>query len=425
MNLTQSFSIFETYDMTLIVLGLGVLGLATLLHRFDGKPYSYPIVVLALSFLTFKLIPGLIAPDPIKYSTYAVHLTEIGVILSLMGVGLKIDHRPTFKTWSVVWRLLIITMPLSIAATAVIGWSLVGLTPAAAVLLAAALAPTDPVLAADLQVGEPDESHHDNPAEKEDEVQFALTAEAGLNDALAFPFTYLALLIGIHGVSPDNWGLHWLSIDLLYRLSVGLIVGVGVGRVLATVLLRLPTDTEMQKMRTGVGALAATLLIYGLTEIVGGYGFLAVIVGAVTIRHYDKTMGQHRSLHIFSEQSEQLLLTAVLIALGGAIAGGLLVPLTTKGALLALALIFVIRPLTGYLGLWGSRRLHGFDRGIVAFFGIRGVGSLFYLAYALDKQQFADRDLLWAITGFTIVISIVVHGTLAAPAMNYHHKRLA
>ena len=334
-ELTKTFKLLEAYDLTLVVVGLGVLALATLLHRFDKLPFSFPILALAFGYAAFALPLGLTPPDPQVQDSLAVHLTEIGVIVSLMGVGLKIDRFPHPRTWSTVWRMLGICMPLTIACAAALGWWMLGLAPAAAVLLAASLAPTDPVLAADVQVGEPVLDHPDDveppegessperaPEEREDELRFTLTAEAGLNDALAFPFVYLALLMSIEGTAPADWIGHWLLIDVLYRIVVGAVAGMALGWGLSRALLRLPIDTEQERMKAGVGALAATLLLYGVTECVGGYGFLAVFVGAITIRHRERTGQAHRSLHTFAEQAEQLLMVGILIALGAAIAGG-------------------------------------------------------------------------------------------------------
>lgn len=431
MELTSTLKIFADYDLIVVVVGLGVLALATLLHRFRDFPFSFPMMALALGYVAFALPLGLTAPDPQVHSAATVHLTELGVIISLMGVGLKIDRLPNWRTWSSTWRLLAICMPLMIAGVAALGWWMLSLTPAAAVLLGAALAPTDPVLASDVQVGEPEDSLEKDsdsssrdPTQKEDELRFTLTSEAGLNDSLAFPFTYLALLMLTEGAAPSNWFTQWLLIDVVYKIAMGIGAGVGVGWLLSRVLLRLPVNTEQERMKAGVGALAGTLLLYGITEAVGGYGFLAVFIGAMTIKHREKTHQTHKSLHTFAEQSEQLLMTGILIALGGAIAGGLLDPLTWEAALLGVLLVFVMRPLAGLIGLLGARQLSGKDRLVASFFGIRGIGCLYYLAYALHKELFVEADLLWATCAFTVVLSVCVHGMTAAPVMQARERRL-
>lgn len=329
-------------------------------------------------------------------------------------------------------------MPLTILGVALLGWWMLGLAPAAAVLLAAALAPTDPVLASDVQVGEPEPelaadpnsasdakiSRDEPPREKEDELRFTLTSEAGLNDSLAFPFTYLALLMLTEGPSPTNWLGQWLLIDVLYRIVVGVAAGVAVGRGLSHVLLRLPVRTEREKMKAGVGALAGTLLLYGITECAGGYGFLAVFIGALTIRHKEHAQQEHKSLHTFAEQAEQMLMTGILIALGGAIAGGLLVALTWEAALLGVLLVFVVRPSAGLVGLAGEKRLSLLDRLLASFFGIRGIGCLYYLSYGLHHGDFEDEHLLWAACAFTVCLSVVLHGVTASPVIRFRDRRI-
>lgn len=426
MEVTSTLKLFSEYNLTVVVIGLGVLALSTLLHRFKNYPFSFPMVALAMGYIAFALPLGLTPPDPLKHKALAVHLTELGVIISLMGVGLKIDRLPNWRTWSSTWRLLAICMPLTIAGVAVFGWWALSLTPAAALLLGAALAPTDPVLASDVQVGEPEDStpRDTDPARKEDELRFTLTSEAGLNDSLAFPFTYLALLMLAEGTAPSDWLTQWLLVDVVYRVLVGVGAGLAVGWLVARVLLRQPVDTEQQRMKAGVGALAATLLLYGITETLGGYGFLAVFIGAMTIKHGEKTHQGHQSLHTFTEQSEQLLMLLIMIVLGAAIAGGLLTPLTWQAALLGVLLVFVIRPLAGMIGMLGTPWLSFRDRLIASFFGIRGIGCLFYLAYGLNEGTFVEAELLWAACTFAVVLSVVVHGIAASPVMQSRERRL-
>src|ERR1700712_5345710 len=175
--------------------------LAAILPRVVAhRAFSTPIVFLGLGVVVHLLPLGLVNPDPRVHPNVARHLAEVTVIIALMGAGLRLDRPFGRVRWSSTWRLLIVTMPLSIIATALLGWWALGLGPAAAGLLGAVLAPTDPVLASDVQVGEPSEDE-----ESEDEVSFALTSEAGLNDGLAFPFTYIPIAMAAKGASAGNW----------------------------------------------------------------------------------------------------------------------------------------------------------------------------------------------------------------------------
>jgi len=414
----EAIEFAESYELVLVVVGLGVLGIAGVLRSLERVWIPYPAIPLLLGLGAFSLPLDWPTIGPLDQPTISVHLTELGVLISLMGVGLKIDRLPSWRTWNSVWRLLGVAMPLTIAAMALLGGVVLGLPLAAAVLLGAVIAPTDPVLAADIQVGEPLEASGGVTPEAEDEVPFGLTAEAGLNDSLAFPFTYLAIFLSIDGVSPSSWIGEWLLIDVGYRIIVGVAAGVFGGWALARLLMAGSRRSELDRALTGIGALAATLLLYGVTESVGGYGFLAVFLGAVTIRHYESEHEAHASLHVYAEQAEQLLLTIILIAMGASIATGILGGLTWTAVAVAAIAVLVVRPLAGAAALAGSERLQGRDRSIVSFYGVRGIGSLYYMAYALENGSFGEHDeLLWALTVAVIIFSIIIHGATAQAAL--------
>lgn len=401
--------------MSLVDLGYAVAGVGALLagllpRLLEHRALSMPIAFLGLGMLVFALPLDLPSPDPVEHAAIAEHLTEFGVIVALMGAGLKLDRPPSWRRWASTWRLLAITMPVSIAAVALLGWWVAGLAPAAALLLGAALAPTDPVLASDVQVGEPTDNE-----DSEDEVRFALTSEAGLNDGLAFPFTYLA--IGAVGASGWAWVGKWFAVDVLYKITVGVLGGLVIGWLLGKLFFRARSEAlRLANHAEGFTVLAATFLTYGLTEVVGGYGFLAVFVCACSIRASERDHGHHQVMHDFAEQVERLFTVGLLLLLGGAVVRGLLGPLDWRGVVVALALLLVVRPFAGWLGLLGAPGNPAEHR-VIGFFGIRGIGSLYYLAYALGAAEFADADQLWAITGLVVVVSVVLHGVAATPVM--------
>lgn len=294
-------------------------------------------------------------------------------------------------------------------------WWLLDWPPAAALLLGAVLAPTDPVLAAEVRVGEPTGDEHD-----EDEVRFALTSEAGLNDGLAFPLTYAA--VGLAAAAGSGWSPEWIgrwaAQDLAYKCAVGVLGGLLMGRLLGWLFFRTRSRAlRLSQHREGFVALGATFLAYGVTELAGGYGFLAVFVTACAIRSAERAHGYHNVLHDFMEQVERLLTAAVLFLLGAFIALGGLSALTWRGAVTACVLLLVIRPLSGWAGLLRSS-LGSRERWVVAAYGVRGIGSLYYLAYALGQHGFAvpEREL-WAVVTFTVLASVVLHGITAGPVI--------
>ncbi|MFC0681094.1 cation:proton antiporter [Lysobacter korlensis] len=392
--------------------GVATLGAALLPRLLGRAPLSMPMVFLAAGVVGFALVPSLPDPDPTEHVEVAVHLTEVCVIISLMGAGLALNRKPGWRSWSSTWRLLAITMPLSMLLVGVLGWAALGLGVAGAVLLAAALAPTDPVLASEVQVNEPmTDSEQDD-----DEARFALTSEAGLNDGLAFPFTYAAIAISLVGAAPSAWLPEWLAVDVLWRLGIGLLAGLAVGWLLGRLFFSRVGERLNLTSTEGFVALAATFLAYGAAELAEGYGFVAVFVCACTVRAAEREHGYHAVMHQFVEQIERLLTVAVLVLLGGAISRGLFADIGWAEILIALAFLLVIRPLSGLIGLAGGKT-GSRERMVIAFFGVRGVGSLYYVAYALQNGDFPGGERLFAIVSLVVVGSVLIHGVGATPVM--------
>ena len=400
---------FDPYLLFLLGLGVVVLLVAWLPMALSRLPLSLAILCVLIGVAVFH---GGVLPfrsDPVRFSTLTQRLTEVVVIVSLMGAGLKIDRRIGWRRWGSSWRLIAITMPLSIVAVTLMGVHGLGLGLASALLLGGALAPTDPVLAADVQVGPPRSG-------EDGEARFALTSEAGLNDGFAFPFVHLAVAIALAGGAVNGPLLtQWLAVDVLWRVVAGAGVGWAVGKVLGWATFKAP-HARISGTGDGLVALGATLVAYGVAEAAHGYGFLAVFVAALALRATERDHEFHEAMHDFAEQVERLLMMLVLVLLGGAVAGGLLDGLTWKEAAFGLALVFVIRPLAGWIGLIGAPHSMR-ERAVVAFFGIRGIGSFYYLAYGLNHGDFHGWDRLWAITGFVVLCSILVHGVTATPLM--------
>jgi NhaP-type Na+/H+ or K+/H+ antiporter len=404
---------FDGQATIFAAIGVATLAAALLPRALGRLPVSMPMVFVAAGAVGFWLIPDLPSPLPSEHPEVALHLTEICVIISLMGAGLALNRAISWRNWSTTWRLLGIAMPLSIIVVAFLGGALLGLGVASAVLLAAALAPTDPVLATEVQVSEPVTED----GALDDEARFALTSEAGLNDGLAFPFTYAAIAISLVGAAPGEWLGEWLLIDVGWRLAVGVGVGIAVGWLFGRLFFSSVADRlQLAKKAEGFVALAATFLAYGAAELAEGYGFVAVFVCACVVRSMERTHQYHGVLHKFVEQIERLLTVAVLVLLGGALTRGILADIGWEEIVLAVLVLIVVRPVIGWLSLTPGRTGRR-ERGVIAFFGVRGVGSLFYIAYALQEGDFPDPDRLWAVTVLVVLGSILVHGITATPVM--------
>jgi NhaP-type Na+/H+ or K+/H+ antiporter len=400
--------------------------LPQLLHRWA---LSAPIVLVATGMVVgvLPLADG-VDIDPVAARPVIEHLTEVTVLVALMGVGLALDRplrwreRASWRAWSPAWRLLGIAMPVTIAGVALLAWGPLGIALPAAVLLGAALAPTDPVLASDVQVEGPTLEGDEEEIDETDEVRFALTSEAGLNDGLAFPFVYAAIFLASAG-SVSEWLPGWVAWELIGKVVVGVVAGVAVGWGLARLAFRSPARSlRLAEVGEPLLALAALLLAYGASELVGGYGFLAVFACAMTVRSVERDHDYHRAMHDVINRLEILLTLIVLLGLGFAITKGLLAHLDWKGVVVGLALVLVIRPAAGYVSFLGHRHVGtaGLDhreRLVVAFFGVRGVGSIYYVAYAAGAATFPEERWLWSTVGFAIALSVVLHGMLATPVM--------
>ena len=414
-----------------LVAGLAILLAAVLPSILSRLAVSPPMVLLAAGVgLGLLPIGSDAAFDPVENHTTVEQITQFAVLLALMGVGLALDrplrprHPRDWRRWSATWRLLLGAMPLSIAGVWLLGWWGLGLAPATALLLGAVLAPTDPVLAGDVQVGGPDVETQDvEESDERHEVRFALTSEAGLNDGLAFPFVYAAIYLLEKGTT-WSWVPQWVAWDLVGKVALGVLVGVVIGWLLAKLAFRARrASLRLSERGEPLLALAALAISFGAAELVGGYGFIAVFCCAMTVRNAERGHHYQQAMHGVVERLERLLTLLVLLCLGIAMSHGLLSALDWRGVLVGVTLILVLRPLSGVVSLMPfARRGHGMDgkeRLVTAFFGVRGVGSLFYLAYAAGQAQFEDLRWLWATIAFTIALSVLVHGVLAKPAMSW------
>jgi NhaP-type Na+/H+ or K+/H+ antiporter len=421
--------------LLLVLMALG----STVLKRL---PLSTAMLYLLVGLGVGPMGLDLVAPD-VRVDTHLLErLAEIVVLLSLFTAGLKLSPGLRDRRWALPVRLALNSMVVTIALIAAAAWLFLRLPVGACVLLGAILAPTDPVLASEVQLHE----HGDR-----DKLRFALTGEGGLNDGSAFPFVMLGLgLLGLHDVGEFGW--RWLTVDVLWATAAGLGTGWLLGIATGRLVLFLRREHKEAVGLDDFLALGLIALSYGCALLLHAYGFLAVFAAGLALRRLEQRQGsgasaqpveqalldpdrsvaerlavhpEHAPAYMaqavlgFNEQAERIGEVAIVIAIGALLwsvewhdAVWWFVPL----------LLFVIRPVAVRVGLARSR-ISRTQRWLIGWFGIRGVGSLYYLMYALNHGLHGElADQLVALTLSVVVTSIVVHGISVTPMMAAYER---
>lgn len=403
------FSGGETYAIGLLFLGLALFAAVGALSHQRERAFSAALIYLGLGVAAAAIIGlgGIRWLDPVDDALLIERVTEIAVIVALFGTGLKLDRALSWGSWNSVVRLLAVVMPLTIGAIALFGVAAMGLSLGAAIVLGAALAPTDPVLAGDVGVGPPGE-------EEESEPNFALTAEAGLNDGLAFPFVLLGLFVAGEGGS--SWLGEWLAADVAYAVLVALLVGAVAGYGIAGLFVSLRRRDLLLRELDGWLAVATVLAVYGLTEAMGAYGFIAAFTSGVAFRRYEQSHEYNQTVHRGAETVENFAELAVILLLGSMITLEGLAEPGVGGWLLVPVLIVLVRPLAVAVSSLRS----GLDtraRMFVGWFGVRGIGTLYYVAVGVGAGVVsAEEQVVVTWTAIAcVLVSIAVHGVTASP----------
>ncbi|MBO0352284.1 sodium:proton antiporter [Phormidium pseudopriestleyi FRX01] len=403
----------DIYILDLLAIGLLLLSVTVFSGWIKRLPLSYALIYLAVGIFIgpygIRLI--LVRPE----ANFLERLTELVVIISLFSGGLKMNRPLKFWAWQTTARLIGFLMPISIVALAVVGRLFLGLDWGAAILLGAILAPTDPVLASEVQLAH---------VEDKDELRFGLTSEGGLNDALAFPFVYFGLY-ALKDSNFNNWIYEWLVIDLIWAIAAGIGMGILVASAIIWVKKQLHRVRPVDELMQDFIALSTILMAYSLTEVINGYGFVAVFVAGMTVRRsYSSDAERTHSQLRLTERVEKLLEVGTILLIGSLLRIEPSLRFAGDTLIVAGFLLFIIRPLGTWISTIGSN-LHASKRLLMGWFGIRGVGSVYYLTYAMGKglEGETGEKLAW-IVFLTLVISVILHGISATPLMNWYESNL-
>ena len=324
-----------------------------------------------------------------------------------MWSWLKIGKNYSLENWKIILRLIAVSMPLFLIGIFFFGYIFLWFSIPAALLLAAVLSPTDPVLASEVQIDTLSEN-------KSISSKFALTWEAGINDGLAFPFTILAVALAT-ALPWEDWVLvHWFFDTFLLKISLWVLLGYIFGKIFWWAIHKIPKISWIWNPFWFI-ILSITFFVYAGTELLHWYWFLAVFVCAVVLRHSEEIQSDMKySMHDFIEQMEKLLLVLWLLIFWGSIFNWILNNLVLMDFIFVLFLIFILRPLTSLLGLFWSGEAYN-ERFLISFFGVRGIWSIFYLSWAfVEYPDFPMQEKLYAIVCLVVLCSIVVHW-LTAP----------
>ena len=406
------FSFADPYAIGLAFAGLALFTAIWTLSSHQRHFFSPAAVYLLLGALASAGLHllGVDLIDPIEQSDLIEHLAEFAVIVALFGAGLRLDRHFGWVKWRSTILLIAVVMPLTIGAITLFASTVMGLSLGAAIILGACLAPTDPVLAGDVKVGPPGEGDGS-------ETSFALTSEAGLNDGFAFPFVFLGVFVA--GEGGLGWFTEWLAADVLYAITVGIALGVLGGQAIGLGADWLRKRKLLKPQYDGWLAMAAVLVIYGVTEVAGAYGFLAAFAGGLSFRRYEWDHEAHDRVHGGAAFLENITELSLLLILGSTVTiAGLAAPGLT-GWLLVPLLLVLIRPGVTLLAFVGSK-VSMRERLLIGWFGIRGIGSFYYAAVAINTGVLTTGEigvLYWTIIA-CVGVSILVHGFSAGPAMS-------
>jgi sodium/hydrogen antiporter len=403
------FSLADEFALGLVGFGIALFAAIGALSYEEERAFSASIIYLSLGIVAAGAM-SLLEISPIDHhrdTSLLEHLTELALIVAVFTTGLAIERQLRWREWRSIAGLIGVVMPLSIAAIALFGTLAMDLSLGAAIILGAALAPTDPVLAGDVGVSPPGDA-------LEGEARFNLGTEAALNDGLASPFVLLGIFVAGEGGS--GWLTEWVAADVLYAVLVGGALGAAGGYALGAVAVHLRDAKLLDSRLDYYVAIPTALVVYGTAEFAGTYGFVAAFCAGVAFRRYEIGHEYNRHVHEGAEVVEKFAELVVILLLGSMVtAAGLSAP-GLAGWLLVPLLLMVIRPAL-VMALFARSRMNVRERAFVGWFGVRGVAAIYYAVVVVGAGVLTPAEettVFWTVAA-CVMVSIVVHGVSASP----------
>ncbi|WP_263769650.1 cation:proton antiporter [Propionivibrio soli] len=430
-----------SFQFWAVALGALMIAMALGSSLLKRLPLSASMLYLAAGYGLGVAGIWPLLPDPRQFAALVERGSLIALLISLFSVGLKLGLPYWGRRWILPMRLALLSMMITVALIAAAGMVFLKLPLGAAILLGGILAPTDPVLAADVQVEEPTDR---------DRLRFSLTGEGALNDGAAFPFVMLGLgMVGLHDLGPA--GMRWITVDLLWALAGGLLIGILLGHVIGKLVLYLRTSHNEAVGLDEFISLGLIGLAYGAAQIAYASGFLAVFAAGLALQRVTRpprppsqvdtgpailgdrgaqaALATHpelagpymtRVVRNFNEQLERIaeLLIVLLV--------GVMLPYARFDfrSLVFVVFIFLLaRPISVWLGLIGES-VSREQQVMISWFGIRGIGSVYYLMFVLNRNPVdAWVTPVLSLTLSTVAVSIIVHGISVTPLMAHYARR--
>ncbi len=428
----------DLFTQACLILGLLLVAMTMGGSFIKRLPLSAAMLYLGIGMAIGPWGLGLLVLRPTRDVVLLERLTEVAVLISLFTAGMKLELPLSDRRWRIPVQLASVSMVITVAVIAAIGVSLMGMSPGAAILLGAILAPTDPVLASEVQVA--------NPGDR-DRLRFGLTGEGGLNDGAAFPFVMLGLgLLGLHELGDMGW--RWIAVDVLWAVAGGLGIGYLLGHAVGRGILYLRVRHKEALGSDEFIALGLIALTYGVALLCQTYGFLAVFAAGLALSRIDRHGASKTAIDVpadldasaeeqqtsesaapstmmravqrFNSQLENFAEVVIVLAVGALIA---VVPFRWEVLWFTPLLFLVVRPAAVVAGLLGTG-IRGQQRRLMAWFGIRGIGSIYYLLYAIRHDiSNALAEQLLSLVIAVVVASVVVHGISVTPLMKRYERR--
>lgn len=401
-----------------------------------STPVTSAIVYLAIGLILGPSVLNLFYFDPLKASAVLEVFTEVAVLISLFSAGVKMPVPVRLARWRAPIMLAWGSMTITVMAVAAFACFVLGMSLGAGILLGAVLSPTDPVLATDVQSRHPGDN---------DQLRFTLTCEAGMNDGTAFPFVMLGMgLLGLHEIG--EYGLRWVLVDFLWATIAALLIGLLGGGAMARIGWKLRGNEAKHEVLDDLVGLGLIAVVYGLSLAAHAWGFLAVFFAGVALRQTELNLARAAGVKpeqlnadvaeptnphdtqepepppfvsaealVFKEHLERLSELLLVLLLGGMLFTEYW---TWRTVGLALFIFFIARPLSVFIGLIGTKTSWRI-RSMASWFGVRGIGSIYYLMYAIQHglPEGLARELV-QMTLIVVTLSILMHGTSVKPLMN-------